>query len=57
MITCEANFYNVLLQTPICQDGSAYNCEHAQAFHYSTGLFDGFETEPHSNSSKKNEGV
>lgn len=54
MITYEANFYNVLLRTPICHNGSAHKREHAQAFHNSTGLFDVFETEPTSNSSKKN---
>jgi len=31
--------------------------EHVQAFRCSTGLFGDFETEPRSNSSKKNEDV
>lgn len=50
-------FYNVLSRVPICQTGICNRNEHVQAYRYNTGLFYIFETEPHSNSSKKNEDV
>jgi len=51
------NFYNILLRIPTYQSENVYMHEHAQAFRCSTGLFGDFETEPRSNSSKKNEDV
>ena len=51
------NFYNVLLRIPAYQSENVHTHEHVQAFRCSTGLFDDFETEPRSNSSKKNEDV
>lgn len=50
-------FCNVLSRVPIYQTEVCNRNEHAQVCRYNTGLFYNFETEPHSNSSKKNEDV
>lgn len=56
-LTFWVGFYSVRVHVPIfCIDNANRN-EHAQACRSSTGLFEFFETELHSNSSKKNEGV
>lgn len=56
-LTFWVSFCSVRVHVPIYRSGNGSMSEHAQACRSSTGLFCFFETELHSNSSKKNEDV